>query len=111
MDFYMHHGRTDPDGPPQLLDSNGTPFDVDDWGFEGPHLTGCIGFHATYGVQGHWNLYFENSDAANRAEALTGWQRWDDNCLTVDFSTDNSCVRIRDAQFNRDHFFGDWGLK
>lgn len=110
MNFYMHHGRTDPDGLPQVLGEDGTPRDVDDWGFEGPRLSGVIGFHSTYGSQGHWNLWFDEPTSADIAHALTGWEFWDDCALTVRFSPDDSLVAIRDAAYNRDHYFADWGI-
>lgn len=117
MDFYMYHGRTDPEGPPQqriVYDDFGNRIeyrDVDDWGFEGPRLKGVVGIHCTYGVQGHWNLYFESNSAANAARLLTGWRMWDDNALTVAFNDDNSMVKIRAAGEDMDHYFGDWGIK
>lgn len=111
MDFYMLHGRTAPDGPPQSIDDKGNVTDIDDWGFDGPRLGGVVGFHCTYGASGHWNLWFDEPTSADIAQALTGWERWDDCALTVRFSDDGTLVAIRDRDYNRDHFFGDWGLK
>lgn len=111
MDFYMYHGRIAPDAPPQRLDEDGTAHAVDDWGFDGPRLSGVIGFHCTYGTSGHWNLYFESKEATDVAQGITGWERWDEDALTVDFSPDNDMVCIRDLTYNRPHYFGDWGIK
>lgn len=111
MDFYMYHGRTTPDGPPQQLDDKGVPSDVDDWGFEGPRLHGVIGFHCTYGVSGTWTLWFDSKESADEAAAMTGWDRWDETSLEVRFSTDETLVVIRDPRYDRLHYFGDWGIK
>ena len=121
MDFYMHHGRTDPDGAPQSLvrykdesTDQGVRIeyiDIDDWGFEGPRLTGVIGFHCTYGVDGNWNLYFEDKRSADEAQHVTGWHRWDECALTARFSEDNSLLRIDDPEYSVPHYFGDWGIK
>lgn len=108
----MHHGRTDPDGAPQqrVVYSDRVEYiDVDDWGFDGPRLKGVTGFHCTYGVDGHFNLWFESDSAASEAEKLTGWNFWDNNALTVEFSKDNTMVKIH-TRDNEIHYFGDWGL-
>lgn len=114
MDFYMHHGRTDPDGPPQskVVSEHGAPeyYDIDAWGFEGPRLKGLIGFHYTYGVGGYFNLWFTDERAANEAAKMTGWDNWGNHALTVRFSDDNSLVMIRDAATGRAEYFGDGGL-
>lgn len=107
MDFYMYHGRLDPDGGPSDEDGNC----IDNWGFEGPRLAGVTGFHCTYGVDGHWNLWFDKPTSADIAEALTGWDRWEDCALTVAFSTDNSLVSIFNTAKQRAEYFGDWGIK
>lgn len=115
MDFYMYHGRTDPEGKPQSeRKENGTTtyHDVeDDWGFDGPRLTGAIGFHCTYGIGGEWNLYFESDSAAFAASKLTGWSMVGDDSLTVRFSENNELVRIKDPASGKFHYFGDWGIK
>lgn len=115
MDFYMYHGRTDPKGKPQSVRrQNGqtTYHDVEnDWGFDGPRLEGVIGFHCTYGVNGEWNLYFENDSAALEASKLTGWRDIGGSGLTVQFSEDNDMVVIRDLESGKKHYFGDWGIK
>lgn len=114
MDFYMHHGRTNPDGAAQqkVIYSDRVEYlDVDDWGFEGPRLKGVIGFHCTYGVQGNWNLWFEDSSSADEAARVTGWEFFDNNALTVKFSEDNSTVKITDPDSGAFEFFGDWGIK
>ena len=110
MVFYMTHGRVD-NGPPQSLAKDGTATVIDDWGFDGPRLPGVIGFHCTYGVDGYWNLYFDTPQHVALAQAATGWQTWHDLVLTVEFSDDNSLVKIRDPVFDRYHYFGDWGIK
>lgn len=111
MEFYMTHGRTDPDGGPQQLNHDtGEATYVDDWGFDGPRIKGVVGFHSTYGTEGYWNLYFKSEMAAEVAKRITGWERWDDHALTVDFSPDGSLVRMWDRRWKRYHYFGDWGL-
>jgi len=107
MDFYMHHGRLDPKGGPE--DPPGNP--VDGWGFEGPRLQGCIGFHCTYGVDGHFNVFFEDWKARAIARELTGWEPWDETGLTARFSDDNTLLAIEDRCSGVTHYFGDWGIK
>lgn len=107
MDFYMYHGRVGDNGPPTDTEGN----EVDGWGFDGPRLPGVIGFHCTYGAEGHWNLWFESNAARDAARALTGWEVWEDNALTVTFNSDNSMVRIWNPARNRFEYFGDWGIK
>lgn len=112
MDFYMYHGRTDPDGPPQTLTkySDRVEYhDVDDWGFDGPRLTGVKGFHCTYGSDGEFNLWFESDSAADAAQKLTGWPFYDTAALTVLFDSRHSLVKIH-TRDNEIHYFGDWGL-
>ena len=107
MDFYMYHGRTRDDGGPTSRD--GEP--VDDFGFEGPRLERCIGFHCTYGAQGDFNVFFEDWQARAIAQAQTGWDTWDDNGLVARFSKGNDLVEIKDRESRALHFFGDWGIK
>lgn len=107
MDFYMHHGRTAPDGKP--TDYQGNP--VDDWGFDGPRLHGCTGFHCTYGVDGHFNVFFESTAARDAAIKQTGWPEWEETSLTALFSDDNSLLKIWNAERGRIDYFGDWGIK
>lgn len=107
MDFYMYHGRlTDKGGP---TDVEGNP--IDDWGFEGPRLHGCIGFHCTYGVNGHFNVFFEDKAARDAAFEQTGWQAWQDNALTARFSKDDDLLMAWNAARKRWEYFGDWGIK
>lgn len=107
MNFYMLHGRLDPDGQPE--NPPGSP--VDDWGFDGPRLEGVIGFHCTYGTSGYFNVFFEDWKARAIAQAQTGWEAWEDNALTARFSSDDSLLVIKDRISGRDHYFGDWGIK
>lgn len=110
MEFYAHHGRTDQFGSPELLAADGTPTPSGDWGFDGPRLHGVKGFHCTYGVSGHWNLWFHSDRAANEAHALTGWEKFDDAALTVTFSDDGTLLKLYNREFERYHYFGDWGI-
>ena len=107
MDFYMHHGRTNPEGGPTTIE--GEP--VDDWGFEGPRLERCIGFHCTYGAQGHFNVFFEDWQARAIAQAQTGWEKWEDDALTAQFANDGALMVIKDRKSGRTFYFGDWGIK
>lgn len=107
MDFYMHHGRLNPDGGGS--DEEGK--EIDDWGFEGPRLKDCIGFHCTYGADGHFNVFFKDANAAETAQRLTGWSKWDDNALTAEYFRDGSLLRIYNRLLGRVEFFGDWGIK
>ena len=103
----MHHGRVSEDSGPTTVD--GTP--VDDWGFDGPRLKRCIGFHCTYGVVGHFNVWFEDKAARDAAFLETGWEVWDDAALTADFSKANDLIKVWNAKRNRWEYFGDWGVK
>lgn len=107
MDFYMLHGRLSAEGGP--TDTDGV--EIDDWGFDGPRLAGVNGFHCTYGIDGYWNLFFTDPEAADAAAALTGWEKWEDNALTVAFSPDNDLVQIHNPTTDRAEYFGDWGIK
>lgn len=102
LDLYLHHGRLDPN-------TGGTDEEgnvLDDWGFDGPRLTGVIGTHRTY--DNMMNVFFVNEEAMATAKALTGWEEWDDNALRL--RRVDGCTAIHNAARNRDEFFGDWGL-
>lgn len=105
MNLYMHHGRLDPSGPG--TDEDGNP--VDDWGFEGPRFGGVIGFHCTYGFDGHFNIWFESIEACDAAQRVTGWNYFDDCALTV--AVEENCLRIWNREKQRHEYFGDWGIK
>lgn len=101
----MLHGRLDPKGSGTDYDGN----EVDNWGFNGPTLSGVIGFHCTYGFDGHFNIWFESKEAAAAAAALTGWDLFDDCALTVEMEED--CLRTWNRELERHEYFGDWGIK
>jgi hypothetical protein len=107
MDFYMYHGRLSEDGG--ATTAEGEP--IDDWGFEGPRLQGCIGFHCTYGVDGHFNVFFADKAARDAAFEQTGWKVWEDNALTAEFSSRSDLIKAWNPGRNRWEYFGDWGLK
>lgn len=107
MDFYMYHGRlSESDG---ATDTEGQP--IDGWGFEGPRLEKCIGFHCTYGAEGHFNVFFEDTAARNAAQELTGWPVWNDKALIAQFSSDYTLLKILEPKRFRLEYFGDWGIK
>jgi hypothetical protein len=105
MDLYMSHGRLNPNG----TGSDIYGVEIDDWGFEGPRLHGVIGFHCTYGLDGTFAVYFESAEACEAAQALTGWDWWDDRALLL--QTEEDCVRIYNNERKRFEYFGDWGMK
>lgn len=104
MKLFIYHGRLAPDTGATDVDGN----DVDDWGFEGPELTGIKWQDFTYN---NFYIGFRTEEDRERARKLTGWQdgvHGDD--LIVEFSDDRDLIRIHNAERNRDEFFGDWML-
>ena len=93
MELYLHHGRKTTDEA------------MDDWGHDGPRLHGVKGIHQTYGCPS--NVFFLDRSAMIEAKRLTGWEKWDDNALTMRWKDD--CVHVRNPD-GSEAFFGDWGL-
>ncbi|WP_342361386.1 hypothetical protein [Terrarubrum flagellatum] len=91
-ELYLKHGRASLD------------VDMDDWGPDGPRLQNVTGLHQTYDQQ-PIIIFATQADAAN-AQALTGWQRWDDDRLMM--AREGDCiVGVKDGVKT---FYGDWGL-
>lgn len=107
MNLYIYHGRLSEKGGPTDVDGN----PIDDWGFEGPTLKECIGFHCTYGVDGRFNVFFASKAARDAAKEQTGWPTWEHKSLTALFSADNDLLKIWNANRGRVEYFGDWGIK
>jgi hypothetical protein len=105
VNLYIYHGRLSPNGGATDVEGN----EVDDWGFEGPTLKGCVGFHSAYFNEGHFTVYFESEEARRVAEAITGWKPWDETGLTV--VVNDGCLHLFNAKRQRYEYFGDWGLK
>jgi len=105
MNLYIYHGRLAPNGGATDIEGN----EVDDWGFEGPTLENCVGFHTTYFNEGHFNVYFADEVARKAAQAKTGWKDWDETALTVEM--EDGCLRLFNSERQRTEYFGDWGMK
>jgi hypothetical protein len=88
VELYLKHGRDDP------------AQDLDDWGFDGPRLQNCTGIHQTYGTPA--NIFFQTEQDRDAARALTGWEVWDQNGLTVRWQDDLVVANGK--------FYGDWGI-
>lgn len=95
MELYLHHGR-------KTVDES-----LDDWGPNGPTLKGVKGIHQTYGNGP--NVFFKSRNYMILAKALTGWEEWDDNALTMRWAPNNEgLVEVRDG--SNTIFYGDWGI-
>jgi hypothetical protein len=92
FDLYLHHGR-------KTIDES-----LDDWGPNGPTLHNVIGIHQTYGAGP--NVYFTDKPSADKAHALTAWEEWDDNALTMKWQDGLVVV----TQESTTMLYGDWGL-
>lgn len=92
FELYLSHGRKDIEQA------------MDDWGFDGPRLQGVTGLHQTYGD--NQRVVFESVEACKAAQALTGWESWDDDQLTMRWEQD----LVRTDSADGASFFGDWGL-
>jgi hypothetical protein len=92
MELYLSHGRKTPDEQ------------LSDWGDNGPRLQGCIGLHQTYGHEA--NVYFTDNAAMLAAKALTGWEEWDDNALTMRWHEDMVHTQCNGVSM----YYGDWGI-
>lgn len=103
LELYLIHGRLDPSE------------DMSDWGFDGPRLTGVVGVASTYGSM---RIVFKDEDAADAAQLITGWDRFEYDQLTVRYLQDMvsianySGVGNDGKPFtNREALFGDWGIQ
>jgi hypothetical protein len=94
FDLYLHHGRDDPAA------------DMDEFGYEGPRLSGVVGIHETYST--HLHVIFSSPKAADEAEAATGWERWDTDRLCAPLI--DGLVRCGTGGAGALSYFGDWGL-
>jgi hypothetical protein len=91
FELYLKHGR------------ESVEQDMEDWGFDGPRLTGVIGLHQTYDT--NVRIVFENRAAMLRAKEATGWLEWDDNSLEL-----ARCEDLVMTYVPHKRYFGDWGL-
>lgn len=94
FELYLSHGRNDP------------AENLDDWGFEGPRLSGVVGIHETY--RSTLRVIFASPAAADEAANATGWEKWDANELAMPFEDD--LVRCGEGGAGALVYFGDWGL-
>lgn len=104
MILRLYHGRLDPDGPATDTEGNVT----DDWGFEGPELSGITAIDFTYG---NWMPVFNTHNQAAIAKALTGWDGGNmEYSLTIRTSDRGDLIRIWNGARQRDEYFGDFML-
>ena len=91
------HGRSDPD---DVLES---------WGFDGTTLRGVVGITVIYLHE--LRVCFVDSDAADSAQALTGWARVDELILETTFDRDLLHVPAAPTpEGTTGAWFGDWAL-
>jgi hypothetical protein len=103
LNVYIRHGRLDPSTGGTDLEGN----EVEGWGFDGPTLEGCRGFHWTYGAIS--SLVFATAEECAYARSETGWKDGvAENSLEPQFESD--CLRIYNRFRDRYEYFGDWGL-
>jgi hypothetical protein len=93
LTFNMIHGRHDPKES------------LDDWGFDGPLLTGISWVACTYNV--HWRICFESKEDFDLAKEATGWEEWDENQLLLKFHDD--MLEARDSD-GKPAWYGDWSI-
>lgn len=74
--------------------------EMDDWGYEGPTIEGVAWIHGTYGGI---NVAFISPEAAQAAQALTGWEMWDEHVLGMKITEDLIEVAGK--------FYGDWEMQ
>lgn len=93
MELELIHGREDPDQ------------DIDDWGFEGPVLSQVHSFRQEYKIT--TTVRFMTSEAAEQAQRITGWSKWDETVLEVLYH-DDMIVTNEPGQPPR--YYGDLGV-
>ncbi len=96
LDMLLIHGRSYPDE------------ELDDWGFNGPTLTGIEALHVTY--QSTFVLHFVDAAAAQAAHALTGWPYFDQDALELTFHDDMLLV-VPIASDGPMAWYGDWEVQ
>jgi hypothetical protein len=103
MHVYIHHGRLDP--TTAGTDEEGV--EHESWGFEGPILSHCTGFHITYGDMS--SLVFKDATSYEHAKARTGWP---EGCAeySLEPKYEGECLKVWNESRHRYEFFGDWGL-
>lgn len=90
----LFHGRKDPDQ------------DMDDWGFEGPHLGPMKYVHTTYAhdikfameVEAYKKAFPEDAERAERESYYHNGHRWVDGHLMMH----NDMIHLGDS------YYGDW---
>lgn len=92
-DLVLLHGRHAPDEK------------LDDWGFNGPILSGVAWVHWTYG---HFNVAFCTKADRDAAKAATGWREVDDLVLGMPIHDDLVVITPPDQP---NAYFGDFELQ
>lgn len=88
----MFHGRKDPDAV------------MEDWGFDGPTLTGITCIKCTYG---EIRAYFDSKKALKKARKATGWTEFGDGSLELSFVGDLLAIHPKGK---KPRYFGDWEI-
>lgn len=92
MKLVLLHGRDYPDQ------------DMDNWGYNGPHLEGVKYVHSVYG---NLTIGFKSLKEAQTAHELTGWPYFDEAVLEITFHEDLVLCRSK----NGNQYYGDWELQ
>jgi hypothetical protein len=98
LELYLYHGRFDPNQ------------EMDEWGFDGPRLTGITKLSVMYGAHLVW---FISEEAAQAARQITGWDAGIDPHLTLELPYFEDMVECQITDANRvvrKAYFGDWCL-
>lgn len=97
MNLALSDGRTTPDE------------ELDDWGFDGPTLHGVYSVVQRYRTR--TTVKFVSKAATEVARLLTGWRRWDDDVLEIQWQDD--LIEIVEPDGRRRYFADivfDYGL-
>ena len=77
---------------------------MEDWGFDGPLLSGVQSLHITYLAT--FAVAFVDLSACEAAAARTGWRLWDENTLEMRIVNDLIATIVDDKAA----YYGDWSL-
>ena len=93
LTLHPFHGRLDPKQ------------DMDDWGFQGPLIQNVLWMHTTY--LNRMRVGFATEAAADEAQALTGWEKFDTTELWPETHEDMLVTTDPDGTKK---YYGDWSL-
>lgn len=93
MKMLLIHGRHKPDE------------DLEDWGFNGPTLTGVKYVHWTYG---NMTVGFTSREHAEEAQKNTGWEPFDD--LVLEVREHQDMLKAKDTK-GKDAYYGDYEIQ